>query len=224
MSRDLRYRCLILDHDDTVIASTADIHYPAYLEIMRRLRPSLRPLTLDGWFLKNFEPGISAYLADELGLDKEELEAEYRIWREFTTRNQASFFGGMTDFLIEYQGSGGKISVISHSEKDLILKDYRFCTGGRVKPDLVFGWEVEEQHRKPDPWPVEQTLERLGVGAKEALIVDDLKPAVLMARATGVDIAAAGWGHNIPQIREFMEANTIAYLRTIDELRELAGT
>ena len=27
----LRKRCLILDHDDTVVDSTAHVHYPAFL-------------------------------------------------------------------------------------------------------------------------------------------------------------------------------------------------
>ena len=33
------FKCLILDHDDTAVASTPAIHYPAHLEAMRVLRP-----------------------------------------------------------------------------------------------------------------------------------------------------------------------------------------
>ena len=28
----MKYKCLVLDHDDTVVDSTASIHYPAFLE------------------------------------------------------------------------------------------------------------------------------------------------------------------------------------------------
>ena len=35
----LKYQCLVLDHDDTVTDSTAVIHYPAYLDAMRQMRP-----------------------------------------------------------------------------------------------------------------------------------------------------------------------------------------
>jgi len=37
----MRYKCLLLDHDDTVVNSTATIHYPAFLEALRLLRPGV---------------------------------------------------------------------------------------------------------------------------------------------------------------------------------------
>ena len=58
---DLRFRCLILDHDDTAVNSTAMIHHPSHLESMRVLRPQAPPIDLQGWFLKNFDPGIMQY-------------------------------------------------------------------------------------------------------------------------------------------------------------------
>ena len=52
-----RIKCLALDHDDTVVMSSPEIHYPSFVEAMRLLRPemcirdrpsSLRPST-HGW-------------------------------------------------------------------------------------------------------------------------------------------------------------------------------
>lgn len=215
-----RYKCLILDHDDTVVDSTSAVHYPAYLKVMQHLRPDIVPLTPEGWLLKNFHPGISQYFEVELGMTAQEQEQEYRIWRSYATSRTASFFPGMTDFLIEYKRTGGKISVVSHSERDVIEESYRVETGGRVKPDLVFGWEQAEHRRKPNPWPVMETLKETGLKKREVVVVDDLKPAVIMARASGVSIAAAGWSHNIPEIRKYMERECDAYLASIDDLRE----
>ena len=31
----MKYKCLILDHDDTIVNSTATIHYPAFQEYMK---------------------------------------------------------------------------------------------------------------------------------------------------------------------------------------------
>ena len=45
----MRYRCLILDHDDTVVNSTATIHYPAFLEALKLLRPGVT-ISLDDYF------------------------------------------------------------------------------------------------------------------------------------------------------------------------------
>ena len=217
----LRYRCLVLDHDDTVVESSESVHYPAYLEVMRRLRPNLKPLSLQGWLLKNFDPGISSYFVDELAMNDDEFAEELRIWREYSTRANPPFFPGMINFLEEYQNAGGRLSIISHSEKEIIERNYRNRTDGKIIPDVVFGWDLEEGQRKPNPWPVLKTLELLSVERRDVLVVDDLKPAVLMARAAGVSIAAAGWGHDIPAIRHYMETNADTYLRSVDELREL---
>ena len=46
----LRYRLLLLDHDDTTVDSTASIHYPAHVESVRALRPDLEPCSLREWF------------------------------------------------------------------------------------------------------------------------------------------------------------------------------
>ena len=217
----LRYRCLILDHDDTVVDSTSTVHYPAYLECMEKLRPNLTPLDLDGWFLKNFHPGILPYLTDELCLDTGELEEEYRVWRSYSSTRQPSFYPGMIDFLLSFGEYGGKIAVVSHSERDIIERDYRVCTEGRVRPDMVFGWEMAEDKRKPSPWPVLETIRRLELSPEDILVVDDLRPAVDMAGAAGVDVAAAGWGHSIPKIRSFMKDNCKRYLHSIQELADL---
>ena len=36
--RALRYKCLVLDHDDTAVQSTPEIHYPAFCETVETLR------------------------------------------------------------------------------------------------------------------------------------------------------------------------------------------
>ena len=195
---DLPYKCLILDHDDTAVNSTALIHHPSHVESMRRLRPGTGPIDLEGWFLKNFDPGIMHYLTEELGLSREELEIEYTIWREFNTTRIPPFFPGFLESLDAYRARGGIITVVSHSEKDVILNAYRAAAGddGWI-PDMVFGWDYDETRRKPSPWPVESILRRFSLSPEQALIVDDLKPGVLMSRAAGVRIGAAGWAHRI---------------------------
>ena len=35
----MRYKCLVLDHDDTVVNSTATIHYPCFCEFLKEVRP-----------------------------------------------------------------------------------------------------------------------------------------------------------------------------------------
>lgn len=217
----LAYRCLILDHDDTVVDSSATVHFPAYLETMRKTRPGLKPVDLKGWFLKNFHPGILSYLTEELGFSDAEMEAEYSVWRSYSSKIKPGFYPGILELLTEFVGRGGKIAVVSHSESDIIERDYRETGGGVVTPDIVFGWEMAEDQRKPNPWPVLEVIRRLSISADEVLVVDDLKPAVLMAHGAGVKIAGAGWGHSIPAIVDYMEENCDYYFRTVDAFRSL---
>jgi len=215
---DLPYQCLILDHDDTAVNSTALIHHPSHLESMRLLRPRAEAIDLEGWFLKNFEPGIMNYLIEELGLSEEELEIEYKIWREFNTKRIPPFFPGFLESLRAYRARGGIITVVSHSEKDVILNTYRAAKGGGdILPDLVFGWDYDETRRKPSPWPVESILRHFDLSPGQALIVDDLKPGVLMSRATGVAVAAAGWAHQIPEIHAYMRENCDIFFKSVEE-------
>jgi len=217
----LTYKCVILDHDDTAVDGTARVHYPAHVRAMSILRPGAEPVDLDGWFRKNFDPGILSFLRDELGMSEAELELEHVIWREFTTRDQPQFYPGLLEALAAYRALGGRIVVVSHSESDIILGHYRQAGGHPpLEPDLVFGWEAGEGRRKPNPFPVLETLSRFGLAPHEVVVVDDLKPGVEMAKAAGVPVAAAGWAHQIPEIRSYMKAHSVAYLETTAAFRE----
>ena len=221
----LKYKCLILDHDDTAVNSTAAIHYPAHLAVMKMLRPDAKPIDLDGWFIKNFHPGIMNYLARELGMSDRELDTEYEIWREYNTKHIPDFFPGFIEALYQYKNRGGIITVVSHSEKDIIEKHYLTRAGKfKIVPDIIFGWDEDERRRKPSPWPAMEILKKYGLNKREVLIVDDLKPAVLMSKNTGVPVAAAGWSHDIPLIRDYMEKNCLAYFKTVKDFRNFILT
>ena len=56
---------------------------------------------------------------------------------------------------------------------------------------------------------------------EDILVVDDLKPGYDMAKGAGVDIAAAGWAHSVPEIVSFMSENCEYFCKTIDELRKV---
>ena len=57
----LKYKCLVLDHDDTVVDSTASIHYPSFLAYVAEYRPHLlENYDRDTFYRKNFDPGIFA--------------------------------------------------------------------------------------------------------------------------------------------------------------------
>jgi beta-phosphoglucomutase-like phosphatase (HAD superfamily) len=216
----VHYRCILIDHDDTAVDSTAVIHYPAHLEALRTLRPGHPLPSIEQWLVRNFH-GIMEYLVGELHLTDAELRTEFEIWRSWTTSRVPPFFPGFLELLADYRKAGGRVAVISHSEADVIRGHYRAAQDPPFLPDLVFGWEHDAQKRKPSPWPVLEALREFGCAAPEALIVDDLKPGVLMSNATGVPVAAAGWSHRVTEIEQYMRAHSVAYCSRVDDLRAL---
>ena len=217
----MRYRCLILDHDDTAIDSTREVHHPAHLRSMQVLRPGVEAVDLETWFRKNFDPGITAYLEEELGFSADEMAVEDRIWRDFSLRGTPQFFPGFLEALALYQEAGGRFVVASHSEEEVIRAHYRQgSNGSAVQPELVFGWDLGPERRKPKPYSIHETLRLLDLEQHEVLVVDDLKPGIDMAQAAGVDAAAAGWCHRIDTIREFMSRECVATFDTVEEFAD----
>jgi beta-phosphoglucomutase-like phosphatase (HAD superfamily) len=217
----LRYRCILIDHDDTAVDSTSAVHYPAHLEALRVLRPQRTPPTLEQWLLRNFHPGIMEYFVGELAMSKDELAAEFKIWRSWTASRVPAFYAGFLPLLADFRGAGGLVAVISHSEREIIEGHYRASGDPPFLPDLIFGWDDDAHKRKPNPWPVHEALRLLACAPREALIVDDLKPGVLMSQACGVDFAAAGWGHRVPEIERYMREHAAVYCERVEDLRAL---
>ena len=197
----MRYRCLVLDHDDTVTDSTAHIHYPAFLDEMEQMRPGVW-MSLQDYFRINFDPGFLPYMTDVLHFTDEEMKQEYEIWQSWARRIIPTVYPGMADIIRRQKAEGGYVCVVSHSMDFNIRRDYR--ENGLPEPDLVFGWEQPDGRRKPSPWPLQEIMRRLSLKPEEMLMVDDLKPGFDMAQAAGVPFAAACWAYDVPEIKAFM--------------------
>ena len=211
----MKYRCLVFDHDDTVVNSTATIHHPCFEAYLREFFPG-RSCSLEEYFLKNFHPGFIPMCKEEYGLSDADLEIEYRYWQDYVRSRIPQAYPGLRELMERHRAKGGLLTVISHSTAWNIRRDYK--ANGLPEPDLVFGWEQPPERRKPNPWPLEEILRRFELAPPEALMIDDLKPGYDMARAVGVDFAAVGWANDIPQIESFMRQNCRLYFKTVAEL------
>ena len=211
----MKYRCLVFDHDDTVVNSTATIHHPCFEAYLREFFPG-RSCSLEEYFLKNFHPGFIPMCKEEYGLSDADLEIEYRYWQDYVRSRIPQAYPGLRELMELHRAKGGLLTVISHSTAWNIRRDYK--ANGLPEPDLVFGWEQPPERRKPHPWPLEEILRRFELAPSEVLMIDDLKPGYDMARAVGVDFAAVGWANDIPQIESFMRQNCRLYFKTVAEL------
>ena len=214
----MRFQCLVMDHDDTTVNSTATIHFPSFLAYLAQVRPGLS-YTLDDYFRKNFDPGVMALFTGELGFSEEELEGEFRFWQDWVRTRVPKAYPGIREILQRHRDAGGKIAVVSHSMRENIERDYR--ENGLPEPDLIFGWEQPPEPRKPEAGPLQRIMKTFSLPPEELLMVDDLKPGYDMARRCGVPFAAAGWANDIPEIEQFMRKNCDFYCKTVADLDRL---
>ena len=213
----MNYRCLVLDHDDTVVNSTATIHYPAFVAFMEQYRPQIR-ISLEDYFALNFSPGVIPLFRDICGLSEEEMLQEEAFWKNFVKDRIPQVYPGIRKILREYKDRGGLICVISHSFSHYIRRDYE--SGGLPQPDRIFGWDLPPEQRKPSPYALYEIEKDYGLGPQDILVLDDLKPGFDMARAAGTDFAAAGWANDVPDIEQFMRKNCEHYFKKVSEFGE----
>lgn len=213
----MRYPCLVVDHDDTVVNSTATVHHPCFVEYMAQYHPEVK-YTLNEYIKDNFDPGVVALFRDIIGMSPAEMEHEQQYWNAYVQNHVPQAYDGMRELLHRHKAEGGVLCVVSHSYTRNILRDWR--ENGLPEPDMVFGWESPAHERKPSPYPLEKIMRSFGFEPGELLMLDDLKPGYDMAKSCGVDFAGAGWAYDIPEIEAFMRANCGAYFKTVAALAD----
>ena len=102
----MRYRCLVFDHDDTTVNSTATIHHPCFERFLEEYYPG-RHCSLEEYFIKNFAPGFLPMCREEYGMDDRMLELETRYWQEYVrSRIPDAYPGSDPAFPTLTRGSG----------------------------------------------------------------------------------------------------------------------
>ena len=173
----LNYRCLVLDHDDTVVRSEETVNYPSFLEALKVLRPG-RTITREEFTRWCFSPGFSALCSDYIGLTPEEIDVQYDMWRSYVATHIPPPYDGLRPILTRWKQEGGLLCVSSHSARENILRDYRLHFG--LEPDQIFDWDLGEDRRKPSPYALQEIMR-----------LYDLRPDELLMRRS--DLTGRGW-------------------------------
>ena len=198
----LRYPCLVLDHDDTVVQSETTVNYPFFCQILERFRPGAT-ITLEKYVDGCCHLGFAEMCRQWYGFTDQELLDEYLSWQEYIKDHIPAPFPHIGDIIRRQKEEGGLVCVVSHSCIQNITRDYDLHFG--VRPDAIYGWDLPEQLRKPSTYPLEDIMAKYHLAPDQLLVVDDMKPAWEMASKAGVPIAFAGWGRKeYPQIVEQM--------------------
>ena len=185
-----KYRCLVLDHDDTVVQTERAIGYPYFREYLKSIRPGADISFRE--YVRIFHNAVFPEVCRERWqFNEAELSEEYTNWQAYRRRIVAPLYTGIGEVIRRQREAGGLVCVVSLSDRDDVLHDYRHHFG--FEPDAVYGKELPRELRKPNPWPVTQIMETYGLKPGELLMVDDMRLGWEMATAAGVETAFAAW-------------------------------
>ena len=199
-----KYRCLVLDHDDTVVQSMKTLSYPFWCMELELFRPGVTQ-SLEDYILECHNRGFAGLCRDCFHFTDEELKKEHGMWMEYIMTHTPDPYPGIERVIHRQKAEGGLICVVSHSHADNIIRDYRTHFG--LEPDAVYGWELPPDQRKPNSYPLEDIMRRYSLKPEEILVVDDMKLACQMADPLDIKVAYSGWnGLGIPEIEEEMHS------------------
>ena len=164
----LKYPCLVLDHDDTVVQSENTINYPFFCYILDQFRPG-ETITQEEYTNGCFSPGFADMCRQRYQFTEQELKDEYQSWMNYVKTHIPAPFPGIGAVIRRQKEEGGLICVVSHSSIQNITRDYE--EHFHLQPDAIYGWDLPEHQRKPNSYPLLHIMNRYQLKA------DQLQPA-----------------------------------------------
>ena len=186
----LKYRCLVLDHDDTVVQSEKTLGFPYFKEFMARIRPGVE-LTLEEYVRGCHELPFVDMCRQKWQFTDEELMAEWDGWKKYILTHIPDAYEGIESIIRRQKENGGLVCVASLSGAQSITRDYLTHFG--MEPDAIYGWDLPKHQQKPDPYPLQDIMARYDLQPEDLLVVDDMKLGWRMAKAVGVQVAFSAW-------------------------------
>lgn len=198
----LKYPCLVLDHDDTVVQSEKTIGYPYFCYILSQFRPG-QTMTLQEFVKGCHDLGFADMCRQHFQFTDDELAAEHVGWMDYIRTHIPEPYPGMKEIIQRQKAMGGLVCVVSHSSIENITRDYEVHFS--IQPDIIYGWDLPEHQRKPNPYPLEDIMRRYNLTTDQLLMVDDVKLAWIMANPLGVKTAFAAWSkYDYPELMQEM--------------------
>ena len=187
----LKYKCLVLDHDDTVVQTEKAIGYPYFRDFIERVRPG-KTLSYPEYVNDCNNMIFADMCRQKWQFTEEELLEEYLGWKAYALTHVPPIFPGIDRIIRRQKEEGGLICVASLSSRDNIARDYEVRIG--LQPDAIYDYDLPEDKRKPAPYPLLDIMEQFQLEPRDILVVDDMKLAWKMATPLNVPIAFAAWG------------------------------
>jgi len=94
----LKYPCLVLDHDDTVVQSEATVNYPFFCYILNQFRPGTK-ITLHEYTEGCFRLGFADMCRKWYNFTEQEIVDEYHGWQKYIVDHIPAPFPGIGDII-----------------------------------------------------------------------------------------------------------------------------
>ena len=185
------FKCLVLDHDETVVQSEKAVGYPFFCKHLAAIRPGVT-VDVKDYIADCHTIGFLDMCVDKFHFTPEELAEEHSLWMAHIRTNIPDPYPGIEKIIHRQKELGGLVCVVSHSSIENITRDYMTHFG--VLPDSIYGWDLPKEQRKPNPYPLLSIMEKYSLSPEDILVVDDSKLSWEMAAPLGVKVAFAGWG------------------------------
>lgn len=128
-------------------------------------------------------------------------------------------YPGIPELVRRLRAGGVRLGVLSNKPHDMTAR-----VVGAFWPDgvfeLVYGY-LEEQHRKPSPFYLQQMCQALGVSGREVWLVGDTPTDIQTAHAAGVLAVGAAWGFRTRTDLELAGADRV--VQRPEELLDAVG-
>ena len=187
----MRFKCLVLDHDETVVQSEKSVGYPFFCRHLDTIRPGTK-VSLQEYIYDCHQMGFGEMCTDKYHFTPQELQEEHDLWMTYLATHIPDPFPGIDQIICRQKELDGLVCVVSHSSVENISRDY--MTHFNMLPDAIYGWDLPKHQRKPNTYPLEAIMDTYGLSPEEILVVDDAKLAWQMSHPLGVKIAFAAWG------------------------------
>jgi HAD superfamily hydrolase (TIGR01509 family) len=192
-------KALIFDMDGTLVHSDP-VHLEAFAEVLRPEGVDINEEIYRSTIIGRTNEAIFASLLPHLPVEKHEAYADEK---EATFRRMASDLKpleGLLDLLAWAETRGIRIALVTNAPRlnaDHMLEALGLA--GRFEVEIT----IEEVERgKPDPLPYLTALERLGIGADQAIAFEDSPSGMRAAKAAGLFSFGVLTGLSADEMRE----------------------
>lgn len=200
----LKYKCLVLDHDDTMVQTERTIGYPYFRDYIEKIRPG-QTLTFAEYVRDCNNMVFADMCRKRWNMTEEELTNEYLGWKAYSRINVPEVCDGIRQVIHRQKELGGLVCVSSLSTREIIERDFLHHFG--ILPDAIYDYDLPVDQRKPAPYSLLDIMERFDLQPQELLMIDDMKLGCMMAKSVGVPTAFASWSKaDFPELTQEMRS------------------